>query len=108
MRIVAAFALLAGIAFVSFGGLMSQEKKDPPKTKGTLPRNWGKLELSADQKQAIYKVKVKYKEELQKLKEKEDQLKADELREMVKLLTPQQKKKLEELTTGGDTKKDDK
>jgi Spy/CpxP family protein refolding chaperone len=107
MRILAALVLMSCIAFLSSDGLMSQEKKDPaPKVKGTLPSGWGKLELTADQKSAIYKVQAKYKEELKKLKEKEDELKAEERREMVKLLTPGQKKKLEEAATGETGSKD--
>jgi Spy/CpxP family protein refolding chaperone len=110
MRIVAAFVLLAGIAFLCSDGLMSQEKRDTPapKVKGALPSGWGKLELTADQKSAIYKVQAKYKEELKKLKEKEDELKLEERREMVKLLTPEQKKKLEDAATGETTKSDPK
>jgi Spy/CpxP family protein refolding chaperone len=108
MRVIAAFVLLAGIALIGNDSLMSQDKKDPaPKVKGTLPSGWGKLELTADQKSAIYKVQAKYKEELRKLKEKEDELKAEERREMVKLLTPEQKKKLVDADLGDTGKKDD-
>ncbi len=107
MRFLVALALLAGVVLVTNNGLHSQDKKDPPKVKGQLPANWGKLDLSVDQKQAIYKVQAKYKEEIAKLQEKIREIQAEERREMVKLLTPEQKKKLELIATGGtDPKKD--
>ena len=107
MRLFVALALLAGIVLVANSGLYSQEKKEP-KARGMLPANWGKLELTADQKSAIYKVQAKYKEDIAKLRAKIKELEVEERREMVKLLTPEQKKRLEELATGGttDPKKD--
>jgi Skp family chaperone for outer membrane proteins len=95
-----ALALLAGIVITTNSGLQSQDKKDSPKVKGQLPQNWGKLELSADQKQAIYRVQAKYKEEIAKMREKIKDIEAEERREMVKLLSDEQKKKLQELATG--------
>lgn len=110
MRFFAAAALLAGFAFFSNNGVQSQEKKEP-KTKGSLPQGWSRLDLTADQKSAIYKVQTKFKEEIKKLKEKEEELKSEERREMVKLLTADQKKRLEEIATGekskDEVKKDD-
>ncbi len=106
MRFLTAFSLLTAMVLVSGNGLFSQEKKESPKTKGILPANWGKLELTADQKSAIYKVQAKYKEDIAKMKEKIKETEAEEKREMVKLLTPEQKKKLEELATGEATKPD--
>jgi hypothetical protein len=103
MRLIVALGLLVGIVVLTGNGLQSQEKKDTDKkVKGQLPRNWSKLGLSADQKAAIYKTMSKYKEEIDKLTEKVKDLRSEELREMVKLLSPEQKKKLEELSTGGD------
>jgi hypothetical protein len=101
MRLIFAFGLLAAIVVTTNNGLQSQERKDPPKTaKVQLPPNWGKLDLSPDQKQAIYRVQAKYKEEIAKLDEKKKDLQAEERREMVKHLTDEQKKKLRELATG--------
>jgi len=40
---------------------MTPKKDDPPvKVKGFLPMNWGKIGLSDDQKQEIYKIQAKY------------------------------------------------
>lgn len=109
MRIVFALALFAGIVCVSSSSLLSQDKKEAPKlTKGQLPANWGKLELTQDQKSAIYKVQAKYKEEIAKLQDTIKEKQLEERREMVKLLTPEQKKMLEQLATGETTKEEPK
>jgi Spy/CpxP family protein refolding chaperone len=100
MRVISAFVLLAGIVLLASNGLYSQEKKDPPKIKGTLPPGWAKLELTAEQKLNIYKTMAKYKEDIAKMEEKIKEMKLEERREMVKFLTPEQKKKLEEAATG--------
>jgi len=100
MRLLIAFALLAGIVLVTGNGLMSQDKKDPPKTKGTLPSGWKNLDLTAEQKVNIYKIQAKFKDDIEKLREKIKDLQAEERREMVKVLTDDQKKKLAEIATG--------
>ena len=108
MRFLTALALLAGIVLVSGNGSFSQDKKETGKTKGQLPANWGKLDLSAEQKQAIYKVQAKYKDDIAKLKDKIKEVETEERQEMAKLLTPDQKKKLQELATGEKSKEEPK
>src|SRR5207249_3822099 len=59
------------------------KKDDPPgKVKGMLPQNWGKLGLSDEQKQNIYKIQNKYTAEIQKLQEQIDELNATKNKEM--------------------------
>jgi Spy/CpxP family protein refolding chaperone len=105
---VCAFALL-GAMFVMSGGLIGQDAKkdgkkdDPPvKAKGVLPTNWGKLGLSDDQKQQIYKIQNKYDEEIDKLDAKIKELKAARTKDMKGVLTADQKKRLEEILLGKD------
>jgi Spy/CpxP family protein refolding chaperone len=106
MRLLIAFALLAGIVLITGNGLLSQEKKDPPtKIKGTLPAGWKALDLTGEQKQQIYKISIKYKEEITKMEDKIKEMRAEERREMVKILTDDQKKKLADIATGGDSTK---
>ena len=101
MRILTVIALLAGIVLISNNGLFSQEKKDPPtKLKGMLPSNYGKLGLSDEQKQSIYKVQAKYDDEEKKLKQRLDEIKLEQKREYEKVLTADQKKRLFEILTG--------
>jgi hypothetical protein len=103
-----ALALFVSMVVLS-GGLVGQDAKkddakkkdDPPtKVKGTLPANWGKLGLSDDQKQQIYKVQGKYNEEIDKLEAKIKELKTTRDKEMRGILTADQKKRLEEILTG--------
>jgi hypothetical protein len=85
------------------GGSIGQDKKedkksDPaPKVKGTLPANWGKLGLSDTQVQDIYKVRNKYNDEIAKLKAKITELETTRDKESKAILTPDQKKRLEEI-----------
>ncbi len=90
------------------GGLVGQEpKKDDPKKddppvrlKGFLPMNWGKLGLSDDQKQSVYRIQGKYNEEIDKLEAKIKELKATRDKEMKTVLTAEQKKRLEDILLG--------
>ncbi|MCE9534083.1 MAG: hypothetical protein K8T89_23640, partial [Planctomycetes bacterium] len=80
------------------------DKKDPPaKVKGFLPPYFSKIGLSDEQRQTIYKIQAKYKEDAKKLQEAEKQ-------DIDKVLTPEQKKKLIEVITGSkdEPKKDSK
>jgi peptidoglycan hydrolase CwlO-like protein len=104
------FALIAGLVILS-GGLVGQDTKtkeetkkdDPPvKVKGTLPPNWKKLGLTDTQVQDVYKVQHKYNEEIEKLEAKVKELKSNREKEMKAVLTPEQKKRLEEILTGKD------
>jgi len=107
---VLALVLLAG------GLLQGQEKKDdkkdtPTKIKGVLPANWGKLGLTDEQKQKVYKVQAEYKDKIADLDKQIKELKDKEKSEMAKVLSDEQKKRLNEILTGkvpGDDKKDDK
>jgi Spy/CpxP family protein refolding chaperone len=107
-------ALLSG-AVVLFSGVVGQEatsraqdkkeakKDDPPaKAKGVLPQNWGKIGLTDDQKQEIYKIQGKYNGEIEKLEAKIKELKGTRDKEMKAVLNADQKKKLDEILTGKD------
>ena len=110
------FALLAGLLVLS-GGTSGQEKKDDPKkdvkkddttkkdepkAKGMLPMNWGKIGLDDKQKQEIYKVQGKYNEEIDKLEAKIKEIKLTRDKEMKAVLSPEQKKKLDDILLGKD------
>jgi hypothetical protein len=115
------FLALFSCLLVLSSGLIGQEKKedpkkddkkvdakkdDPPaKLKGTLPQNWKKLGLTDTQVQEIYKVQSKYNEEISKLEAKIKELKSTRDKEERAILTPEQKKRLEEILTGKDKDK---
>jgi hypothetical protein len=103
-------ALLGGLLTLS-GGVVGQdskkevvkaEKKDsaPVRVKGMLPANWGKLGLSADQRQEIYKIQAKYNADIDKLEAKIKELRGTRDKEMKAVLTADQQKKLIEIRTG--------
>jgi Spy/CpxP family protein refolding chaperone len=105
--------LFAGM-FVMSGGLVGQDpkkddakkvdKKDEPpvKAKGVLPPNWKKIGLTDTQVQDIYKVQNKYNDEIDKLEAKIKELKTTRDKEMKAVLTPEQKKRLDDILTGKD------
>ena len=79
------------------------KKTDPPmKLKGFLPMHWGKLGLSDDQKQTVYKIQAKYAAEIDKLEAKIKEIKASRDKEMKAVLTPEQRKRLEDILLGKD------
>ena len=117
------FLALFTCMLVLSGGLVGQDKKeepkkdakkddpkkddskkdDPPaKLKGVLPANWKKLGLSDSQVQEVYKVQGKYNEEIAKLESKIKELKAAKEKDEKAILTPEQKKRLDDILTGKD------
>jgi len=111
---VPTLALLGGLIVLS-GGLVGQEakKEDPKGTttkkedpaakfKGQLPANYKKLGLTDEQVQSVYKIQGKYATELGQLRAKEDELKATRDKEVKGVLTPEQKKRLDDILTGKD------
>jgi hypothetical protein len=100
-----------GMAVLLSGALTGQEpqKEDPkvikkddplPKVKGVLPANWGKLGLTVDQRQRVYTIQNKYGAEIDLLTAKIAQLKATRDQEMKDVLSPEQKKRLEDILLG--------
>ena len=97
-------------ALALLGATASQEKdkdKDkktddatPGKVKGTLPPNFGKLGLSDEQKQKIYKLRADFKTKIKDLETKITKMRGEQKEAEENLLTKDQKKKLRELQTG--------
>jgi len=95
-------------AFVLSGGLLGQDKTDP-KIKGVLPPNWGKLGLTDEQKQKVYKLEADYKGKIADLQKQIDELKGKEKEDLLKVLSDEQKKRLKDILAdkaGGTEKKD--
>lgn len=101
------FALAAALAVLSTDGI-SQDKKDdkkpaePPRAKGVLPSNWKKLGLTDTQVQNVYKIQNKYNDQIEELNAKIAELKATRDKELKGVLTPEQKKRLDDILTGKD------
>jgi hypothetical protein len=105
---------ILAIALLTGGWLHGEDAKDKdkdtPKLKGQLPANWGKLGLSEEQKQKVYKVQAEYKEKIADLEKQLKEAKATEKKEMEAVLTDEQKKRLRDLVLGKvpEEKKEDK
>lgn len=81
----------------------AQDKKDDKKGeepakkyKGTLPSGYGKLKLSDQQKQTIYKLQAEYKEKLDALEKQKAKLLSDRKAAYEKVLSKEQLKQLRE------------
>lgn len=105
-----ATSCLVGVSLVlSMTGVTGQEKgdkkddkkaevKEPAaKSKGQLPTYWGQLGLTDAQKQNVYKLQGKYNAEIDKLEVQIKEQKAKMSEERSKILTAEQKKRLEEI-----------
>ena len=95
MKCVRCLAMLLALLLMTGGLLSGADTKD--KLKGTLPANWGKLGLSDEQKQKVYKVQADYKEKIADLEKQLKEAKENEKGDMEKVLTDDQKKRLREL-----------
>jgi hypothetical protein len=104
-----AAVILAVLFTTAMGDSLAQDKGDKgdKKAKGTLPAGWGKLNLSAKQKTDIYGVQGIYKTKIKVLDDQIKALREEEHREMVKLLTDDQKKQLAAAIGLEPAKKDD-
>jgi Spy/CpxP family protein refolding chaperone len=102
--------LIAGVlttVLVASGGITAQDAKkevkkdDPvPKAKGFLPQNFGKLGLTDTQKQDVYNIQAKYNTKIDEYEAKIRELKTARDKEVKAVLTPEQKKRLEEILLG--------
>jgi hypothetical protein len=97
------------VAALAVGTLIGDDKKDPPKGKGTLPTYFTSLGLSDEQTAKVKKVHAEYKEKIDEMEQKVKDLKAAEKSEYEKILTADQKKRLREIlekkVLGGDSSK---
>ncbi|MFO1020520.1 MAG: hypothetical protein U0903_07470 [Planctomycetales bacterium] len=79
------------------------ESKDPP-LKGRLPNHFGKLDLTDEQRQTIYKIQDKYDAEIDQLEAKLKELKGLRQKEMEGALTKEQQSRLKLLKNEGSKK----
>jgi hypothetical protein len=70
------------------------KKTAPVRIKGYLPAGYGKLGLSTEQKQKIYKVRNSYNAKIADLRRQIEQLRKEQREETEKVLTPEQLKRL--------------
>jgi hypothetical protein len=95
------------VAFLAVGLSWGDDKKEP---KGNLPKYYKELGLSDDQTGKIKKITGEYKEKIDDLKAQLKKLEDEEKAQCLKVLTDDQKKKLQQLAIGEkpEDKKDEK
>lgn len=76
------------------------DDKPDTKMRGQLPQSWGKLGLSDEQKQKIYRVQGEFRAKIDALEKQIMDLKSAEKKDLEKILTPAQKERLREILTG--------
>lgn len=77
----------------------TEEKKDEKKDvklKGRLPNGWGKLGLTDQQKQRVYRLQAEYDTLIAELKSKLEKAKNDRQQALEGVLTAEQKKSLKQ------------
>jgi hypothetical protein len=95
-----------GLAILVGTGTSQDAKKDPVKTKAYLPPGWKALGLTKEQSLEVSKIHGNYKTKIKALEDQIMEAKSQERQEMVKLLTVDQKDKLQKLVIGEDVAKD--
>src|SRR5438045_2242066 len=99
-------AFLAGGLLMN-GRIIQADDKTEPKVRGTLYANWKKLGLTEEQTQKIYKIPATYRGQTEKREVQIRERKKKERAEADTVLTPAQKQRLKELSSGEPDKKTD-
>jgi hypothetical protein len=104
---ILALVLMAGVGIS--GDTKKDKDKDTPKDKVThkTPPGWKGLKLSADQKKKVYSIQDDYGVKINELKAKIRDLEAQEMADMVKVLTADQKTQLTKALIGEEKDKAD-
>jgi Spy/CpxP family protein refolding chaperone len=97
-----AATLFSATLLLTVHGTLSQEPKQPEpkaqaKFKGQIPMYWGQIGLSDEQKQKIYAIQAKHNTEIDKLEQQIKSIKETMNKERLEILTPDQKKRLEDI-----------
>lgn len=92
----------------SSGSKSSSGKTETKETRvrGVLPQYYGKISLSDEQKQRIYKIQNEYSDRIDELEKKIEDLKAERNSKYMKELTKAQKERLDELKNARDKDND--
>ncbi|WP_417383042.1 hypothetical protein [Gimesia sp.] len=82
-----------------------ETKPAAKKSKGRLPNHYGKLNLSDEQRDKIYKIQASYKSEIDSLKKQLAELNKKKDAEIVTVLEPSQKSILDKILAEASSKK---
>lgn len=73
------------------------DREEPKKLRGRLPRNYGKLGVSQEQRRTIYSIQEKYRSQIEDLEKQLAALESQRDRDIAAVLTEGQKVRLKEL-----------
>lgn len=96
--------LMASWTFIASEGQSQTKKEDAPsttKSKGQIPPGWKALDLTASQKDEVYKIQADFRAKIDKLEDEIKKLKAEQAMKLADVLTVDQKKKLISAIEGG-------
>jgi Spy/CpxP family protein refolding chaperone len=97
---------LMALVVVVFAGSWLVGQDTTPKLRGQLYPKWRQLGLTDEQKQQVYKIQAEYRTKIRELEAKIKQLRTEELTKAAAILTPAQKTRLRELSSGLPTEKE--
>jgi Spy/CpxP family protein refolding chaperone len=96
--------MFVGVAILGLALLVgSGASQGTKKSTASLPSGWGKLGLSKEQKTKIYAIRGEYKVKIADLEQQLTELRSEETRKMVAVLSADQKDKLRKLAVGEST-----
>jgi hypothetical protein len=102
--VILAIVLVVGVGISGDTKKDKDKDKDVPATKDKVthktPAGWKILKLTADQKKKVYSIQDDFGAKINDLKSKIRDLEAQEMAEMVKVLTPEQKTQLTKALIG--------
>lgn len=93
---------ILGVAFLVGSGSSQDNAKSSGKARTYLPVGWKALGLSQEQTSKISTIHANYKAKMKELEDQIKDMKSKERKEMVTVLTPDQKTKLQKLALGED------
>jgi Spy/CpxP family protein refolding chaperone len=95
---------VVGVAVLGLALLVGAgTSQGPKKSIGQIPSGWKKLSLTKEQEVKIRAISVEFRGKIRDLEKQIDELKAEEKRKQVQVLTEDQKDKLRKLATGEST-----
>jgi TolA-binding protein len=97
MRLLVVLIVLVGVCSPWAGG---QDKTKDAKQRGQLPANWGKLGLTDEQKQRVYKIQNSYRPKIDALQQKIDDLRESQRKDMESVLDNAQRSRLRDILSG--------
>jgi Spy/CpxP family protein refolding chaperone len=99
LRVVILAAAFIGLANPWVEG-QDRAKDAPAKLRGQLPQNWGKLGLTDEQKQRVYRIQSEVRSKVDALEAQIADLKEKERKDLEGVLTAAQKARLREILAG--------